>query len=235
MVQNNKTTRRRPGLMCKEYIKRPSQDMKNTCLQEICWIENEKKEPFWEYYKKYSPERLLLQFKESKTDRKEWEVIPFEQYYNLLKRYIDDPISARIPDNIVTNWITIICKNLAQVISIEKLFGRCAEFPFDAVEKFCDISIQDREKHHIIPYMNALSDIGFYEWATSPEGNPAWNDWGFKKVYDILTKYREDMEPGDKLILIDRCLNVVHGRGPMAEYFIEGGRKALDIIANKSS
>jgi hypothetical protein len=42
------------------------------------------------------------------------------------------------------------------------------------------------------------------------------------------------MDPGDKLILIDRCLNVVHGRGPMAEYFIEGGRKALDIIANKS-
>jgi hypothetical protein len=45
----------------------------------------------------------LLQFKESKADRKEWEVIPFEQYYNLLKRYMDDPISARIPDNIVTN------------------------------------------------------------------------------------------------------------------------------------
>lgn len=213
-----------------EYFRRPSPSMKKRCLEEVCSIENEKKEPFWEYYKKYSPERLLLQFRESKTDKKKWELIPFEQYRNLLKRYIENPIGARIPDYIVTDWITIICKNLAQVISIEKLFGRCAKFPFDAVKNFCNIDLQGSEEKCIFLCMGALSDCGFYDWAKSPEGNPGWNDWGFKKVSDILTKYREDMDPGDKLILIDRCLNVVHGRGPMAEYFIEGGRESLNKI-----
>ena len=229
-----KTTKRRP-MLCSEYIKRPSLNMRNECLQDVCWIENKKAEPFWEYYEKYSPERLLLQFKESKTDKKEWELIPFEQYHNLLKRYMKDPICARIPDSIVTNWIKIICKNLAQVISIEKLSGRCAKFPFDAIEKVYNITLRKNEECNIAISMNTLSYSGFYEWAVSPEDNPAWNDWGFKKVHDILANYREDMEPGDKLILIDRCLNVVHGRGPMAEYFIEGGRKSLDIIAGKIS
>ena len=90
-------------MMCLEYMQRPSPSMRNTCLEEVNCIENEQKEPFWEYYKEYSPERLLLQFKESKTDKKKWELIPFEQYNNLLKRYMENPIGARIPDNVVTN------------------------------------------------------------------------------------------------------------------------------------
>lgn len=221
-------------MMCLEYMQRPSPHMRNTCLEEVNCIENEQKEPFWEYYKEYSPERLLLQFKESKTDKKKWDLIPFEQYSNLLKRYMENPIGARIPDNIVTNWIMLICKNLAQVISIEKLFGRSAIFPFDDIKKVYNVPDHKDKEQHMLLCMNELSKSGFYKWAVSPENKSAYNDWGFKKVYDTLTKYREDMDPGDKLILIDRCLNVVHGRGPMAEYFIEGGRESLDRISSKT-
>lgn len=217
-------------MVCFEYLKIPSAKMLEENQQNIDCIESEKIEPFWGYYEEYSPERLLLQFKKSKEKVKTWQVIPATQYHNLLKRYMEDPIGSRIPDNIVTDWVMIICKNLAQVISIEKLFGRCSKFPYDAVENYYGIKANEDKKLRLIECMNRLSFSKFYYWAKSPQGNPAWNDWGFMKVYDILKKYREDMDPGDKLILIDRCLNVVHGRGPMAEYFIEGGKNTLDRI-----
>ena len=217
-------------MVCEEYLRGPSKRMRDDSQRDIDCIEKEKFFLFWPFYEKYSPEQILYQFKTKTSDTKTWDLIPYEQYRNLLKRFMEDPIGARIPDNIVTNWILIICKNLAQILSIQKLWGRCTKFPFADVEKFYNINkIKDLERYRI-NCMNELHHSGFYKWARTPEGNEAFNDCGFKAVYDILKKYREDMEPENKLMLIDRCLNVVHGRGPMAEYFIEGGKKSLDKI-----
>ena len=166
---------------------------------------------------------------ETDDEKKAWDLIPAEQYHALLKRYMDNPIAARTPDNVVTGWIELICKNMAQVISIEKLFGRTDDYPYDAVEKVMNWKFKRREMREA---MSLLSGSGFYKWAQTQEGRPSWNDWGFPQVYKILKEYRDDMDPGDKLILINRCIDVVHGRGPMAEYFLEGGIKACEWISN---
>ena len=217
-----------------QYAMSENEAFRKMIQEYIDCIESEKVEPFWEYYQKYCPERLLLQFRESKTKIKEWDLIPCEQYHNLLKRYMENPIGARIPDDIVTNWIMLICKNLAQLISIEKFYGRCSNFPYSAIDKYYNIKEHyDSNEENLKLYMNELFFSGFYKWAKSPQGTPAWNDLGFPRVYKILKEYREDMDPGDKLILVNRCLDVIHGRGLMAEYFIEGGEKSLIRISGK--
>ena len=215
---------------CLEYVSRLPIEIRNANQKDLNQIESEKTEPFWGYYQKYSPEWLLLQFKDRKTFTKQWDFIPFEQYHNLLKRYMEDPIRARIPDNLVSDWIIIIYKNLAQIVSINQLFGRGIEFPYEIVEKFYNIEPDEDCEKRLINCMNTLSFSGFYGWTTLPTNWPAWNDRGFIKVYTILKQYREDMDPGDKLILIDRCLNVIHGRDNMAKYFIEGGKESLNKI-----
>ena len=215
---------------CREYFESPHRSPFRSANQAaIDKIEREKVEPFWSYYKTYTPERLLRQFMETDDEKKAWDLIPAEQYHALLKRYMDNPIAARTPDNVVTGWIELICKNMAQVISIEKLFSRTDDYPYDAVEKVMNWKFKRREMREA---MSLLSGSGFYKWAQTQEGRPSWNDWGFPQVYKILKEYRDDMDPGDKLILINRCIDVVHGRGPMAEYFLEGGIKACERISN---
>ena len=215
---------------CEEYFQSPPHSPFRSANQAaIDRIEREKIEPFWSYYNEYNPERLLRQFMDTDDEKKAWDLIPAEQYHGLLKRYMDNPIAARTPDNVVTNWVELICKNLAQVISIEKFFGRTDVFPYDEVEKVMGCKFKHRERREP---MNILSGTGFYKWAETQEGRPSWNDWGFPKVYQILKEYRDDMDPGDKLILINRCIDVMHGRGPMAEYFLEGGIEACNRISN---
>lgn len=216
---------------CFEYVSIPTQGPFTEANQEkIDQIEREKVEPFWGYYQTYTPERLLLMFMNDENERRKWDLIPAEQYHNLLKRYMEDPISARIPDNIVTDWVMLICKNLAQVISTEKLYARTSVFPYDDVRKVFGFVPEPEE---IKSTMCMLSATGFYNWSLSPKKKPAWNDWGFPKVYEILKEYREDMDPGDKLILVNRCLDVLHGRGYMAEYFLEGGNTTSDKISKR--
>ena len=170
---------------------------------------------------------MLIQFRDSKDEVKQWDFIPAEQYHNLLKRYMDDPIGARIPDNVVTDWIRIIYRNLAQIISIEKLFGRLKNFPYDDVE---DVLGKLSEPGKLRLGMGLLSGTGFYKWAVLPSEHPGWSDFGFFDIYTILKEYRDDMEPGEKLILVNRCLDVTHYRGYMEEYFLEGGRGTSEKI-----
>ena len=221
-------------LYCSEFRYHPSRGSFTSENQRwIETIEKEKVEPFWSYYKMYNPERLLRQFMDTTDDKKKWDLIPAEQYHALLKRYMENPIAARTPDSLVSEWIFLICKNLAQVISIEKLYSRTDNFPYDVFWKI--FGEQPDELKYIEPInwaMGTLHETGFYEWAVSPWNRPAWNDWGFPKVYKILKEYKEDMDPGDKLVLVNRCIDVVHGRGPMAEYFIEGGAESCDAISN---
>lgn len=231
-----------PFHVCREYATIPSEEFRKTNQDKIGKIEEEKAYPFWDYYEEYTPERILLQFKNRKEGEKvkQWEVIPAEQYHTLLRRYMDNPVCARIPDSTVTDWIMLICRNLAQVISIEKLFARCTEFPESVIEDiYGAIKVPENYPEYLPKnqvfclHMEKLSVNGFYKWAVSPTGNPAWNDWGFFEVYQILKEYKDGMDPGDKLILVNRCLDVVHGRGKMSEYFIEGGDGTCNRISGK--
>jgi hypothetical protein len=77
---------------------------------------------------------------------------------------MDNPIGARIPDDIVTNWIMLICKNLAQLISIEKFYGRCSNFPYSAIDKYYNIKEHyDSNEENLKLYMNELFFSGFYK------------------------------------------------------------------------
>ena len=47
----------------------------------------------------------------------------------------------------------------------------------------------------------------------------------------ILHEYEPNMSTGEKLILVNRCLDVWHCRGDLSSAFIEGGAKVLTQIS----
>lgn len=51
-------------------------------------------------------------------------------------------------------------------------------------------------------------------------------------IFKILNTLKSDATKGEKLIAINRCLDVVHCRGDLSSAFIEGGKKTCSEISN---
>ena len=178
---------------------------------------------------------LLSEFfrdKKRGITKKQWDLIPAQQYQNLLTRYMQDPITARIPDNVVYNWFEKVVKNAFDIEYITELAGHSQWFPADEVQEEFDAWIG--EKYQITDYMSgyeALEAEGFYEWCSLPDGSDGWSDYGLEPIFNELSYYKPNMPAGDLLILINRVLHIGHCRGDLASAFIEGGSQSCSAIS----
>ena len=195
--------------------------------------ENTSDDLMYDIIEEYSEEDLLFEFLEDKEHgitRKQWDLIPAEQYKNLLNRYMaaPNPESARIPKNIVDNWIKLIMKNLISIDYITAFAGHEQYFPIDALE---NVFGNDVDWNNYSESSDYLDNIGFYDWCKFPDGSDAWSDYGIKPIYDLLKQYDYNMESSDMLLLINRILDITHCRGDLASAFIEGGSKTCSQIS----
>jgi hypothetical protein len=151
-------------------------------------------------------------------------------------QYGDD---MRFPENVLDEWFRIILTNTVRLNSNTGLAGHSEEFPIDDfkdayeeeyVEWCQNKGVEANYEYETIG--DFLEEIGFYDWLKLPDGSYAWSDYGINPIVKILSEYRHDMSPGEKLILINRCLDVWHNRGDLASAFIEGGSKSLTQASN---
>ena len=160
--------------------------------------------------------------------QKQWNLIPAQQYHTLLKRYMESPIMARIPYNVVNNWfLNIIVPNAIDINNITDFAGHSGYFPSEDVSDYFGVDIEGYGDG-----CEYLDSIGFYDWCVLPDGSDAWSDYGLKPLFDIIKLYNPNMEADEILILINRCLDVVHQRGDLSSAFIEGGKHSCDYISN---
>ena len=196
---------------------------------------NEEWGPVQDAWEDYSCSDLLFEFlsdKENGIKQKQWNVIPAEQYHNLLRRYMENPNMARIP-NIVKKWMDeIIIKNTLSINYITELAGHSQGFPYDDCESAFGEEIAEKLGDDFGNWCNYLDSLGFYEWCSLPDGSDGWSDYGLQPIYKILNEYNYDTSPEDTLILINRVLDVYHCRGDLASAFIEGGSNSCNYISN---
>jgi hypothetical protein len=69
----------------------------------------------------------------------------------------------------------------------------------------------------------------FDYYMNDPEGKMGGfiSDYGLKPLEELLVQLLRATTPEEKLLTIDRMLNVVHQRSDIAEWFVEGGSNAL--------
>jgi hypothetical protein len=196
---------------------------------------NEEWGPVQDTLEDYTCSDLLFEFlsdKENGIKQKQWNLIPSEQYHNLLRRYMENPSMARIP-NIVKEWMDeIIIKNTLSINYITDLAGHSQSFPFDECEAVFDEEIVEKLGYDFGNWCDYLDSLGFYEWCSLPDGSDGWSDYGLQPIYKILNEYNYDTSPEDTLILINRVLDVYHCRGDLASAFIEGGSNSCNYISN---
>ena len=103
-------------------------DIKQMVMECVYNLLNEDFRMLEDAYSEYSCQDILFEFlydKENGIKVKQWDLIPAEQYKNLLRRYMSAPTpqAARIPQNIVYNWMRLIVKNAISIEYITQLAG----------------------------------------------------------------------------------------------------------------
>lgn len=166
--------------------------------------------------------------KELGIDKKKWSVIPKEQYKNLLERYMTDPISARIPYSVVSKWLDIVKNNVETIKGIGNIWPLGGNrMKVDEINNYFSTDKSESE------LWKMLVNLGFLKWAKTVDGKWAYSDLGLPKLEAILSEERPDMTAEEILILINRCINVVHPRSDLSLLFIEGGSKTCSEISGK--
>ena len=190
---------------------------------------------------------LLSEFfsdKRNGVTKKRWRTIPARQYQSLLQRYMQDPITARIPENVVYDWFeNIVVANAFAIEHITELAGHSQYFPYDEVAdefdawmpgKYSTENEDGEMESSIVDYESgyeALEAEGFYDWCSLPDGSDGWSDYGIGPIFKELSYFKPGMPAGDLLVLINRVLHISHCRGDLASAFIEGGSESCSSIS----
>lgn len=186
------------------------------------------------FQEEYSEYDLLSDFmydKENDVKTIQFELIPALQYKNLLKRYMSapNPYMARIPEKTVDEWLEMTVRNFIKVVYITEFAGHSSYFPSD----YCkDMFGDDDGWDNFETASERLENMGFYDWCKLPDGSDGWSDYGIKPIYNIFSEYESDLEGYEKLLLLNRILDVGHCRGDLASAFIEGGSRTCSEISD---
>lgn len=184
----------------------------------------------------YDIYNLLSEFfedKENGVKTIQFNLIPKNQYINLIKRYMNIPDAFRIPDKIVDEWLEMIAINVWKLYYITELAGHASNWPSEDLSDFFE-NFEDAKNIDWMDYDESyeyLEKIGFYDWCKLPDGSDAWSDYGLEPIYKIFEEYKENMSGAEKLLLINRILDVTHHRGDLASAFIEGGSRTCSEVS----
>ena len=187
-----------------------------------------------EEYGEYDLLQEFISDRENGVMQKKWNLIPKEPYWNALRNYMQYGEAFRTPDYLIEDWLQIIYHNVLTLEYMTRLAGHSEGFTDE--ETLTDVFFSDDENVEIPSgyheWSEYLNEIGFYNWCKLPDGSDAWSDYGLKPLWNIITKIDDNTSKGEKLIAINRCLDVAHQRGDLASAFIEGGRQTCSQISN---
>lgn len=164
--------------------------------------------------------------------RMSWNVIDPVQYKKALELFMEQgPALFRFPDSIIDGWLKGAISNIYRLEATTALYGHTNWFPaYDIANHYgIDIDEIDDQYGYLSEY---LDKIGFYDWAVLPDGTWACSDYGFQQYDPILREYSSNLTVGQKLILLNRIIDVHHCRGNLSSAFIKGGAAACSAISN---
>lgn len=177
---------------------------------------------------------ILSEFESDKENGrtvKKWDLIPFEQYKNALIEFVRYGKFMRFPTKYIDRWCKIITQNTLSIQAITELAGHTSYLNIDDVN---DFFYGDENGNYFSNYHECyeyLDNLGFYDWCQLPDGSDAWSDYGLEPLYKLIMTLEEADTPEQKIVVINKILDVYHQRGDLASAFIEGGSKSLSDIS----
>lgn len=194
---------------------------------------------YYDFWDDYNPVYdILSEFLDDKKNGinvKKWNLIPFEQYRNALIQFVRYGEFMRFPTKYIDRWATIVTENTLSIQAITQLAGHSMYFPTDDLNDFFygDANGND-EGEKFQGYDDGyeyLENLGFYDWCKLPDGSDALSDFGLEPLIKLIMELEEQTTPEQKIVVINKILDVYHQRGDLASAFIQGGSKSLSQIS----
>lgn len=183
--------------------------------------------------------KVLDDFKNApKGSKQYWNLINPSQYNRALQDYMQNGDAMRFPERIIDEWIELIMRNSLQLQANTEISGHSSYFPEDNFREVFEDEYEEWCKnkgvepdYEFYSCFDFLDEKGWNDYAVAPDGRDAISDFGLKPLGNILNEYSPSLSVGEKLILVNRCLDVWHHRGDLASMFIKGGSKVLTQIS----
>jgi hypothetical protein len=101
-------------------------------------------------------------------------------------------------------------------------------------DKYDELPNRDELRNNLYEQMTGQF---FDYYMNDPEGKMGGfiSDYGLKPLEDLLFELLRAGSPEEKLLIIDRMLNVVHQRSDIADWFVEGGSSSLSQLSGSPS
>ena len=163
-----------------------------------------------------------------------------QMYQKALQEFTKYGQLIHFPTQYIYQWMGIIMKNTAILHNTTELCGHSKWFPIDDfVDYYFDGDYERWEEYKASKGENSdyyvawdfLEERGFDDWNKLPDGSDALSDFGIEPLEELISQYNENMSPEETLVLINKCLDIVHCRGDLASMFIKGGSKVLSQIS----
>lgn len=155
------------------------------------------------------------------------------QYKNALIEFTKFGEFFRFPTKIINNWKNICLRNTLLLAALTDIYGHSQHFPFD---EFYDVfEIPEEEQSHDWEDAFNLLDNVFHIDEYTPKfsnGHELISDYGLKPLYNLCLVLLKQNDPNEIIVTINKILDISHQRSDLAELFIEGGSKSLDMITN---
>jgi len=144
----------------------------------------------------------------------------------------EDPHHSNDPDQLEFNWghpdgkRKEIVKNDVETTDDPYLESLLSEVDPKSV------SFEDLKKM----LMDELIEKFLWYYIDDPAiGQPRLSDYGLKPLVDLTSELRSAYDSAQKVVIVDKMLNVVHQRSDLASWYVRGGSNALsDLSASPS-
>jgi hypothetical protein len=149
-----------------------------------------------------------------------------------LKNNYEDPNQTEIPyDDPTQPYRKKDVRNLPQSFEPNKNYNieniPFAEYIHEHRENIGTMDTDEIRKD----LMEILENHFFEYYSTDSKGNNIMSDYGSDPLIKLAYQLSREDDPAQKIVIIDRMLNVAHQRSDLAFWFIEGGSATLSDIS----
>lgn len=164
-------------------------------------------------------EKILIGF--SKASEGERFMFPLIKAARMKKIWVDFGRIGIIRDEKgLDNIAEQMLNNIALLDATNALLGHSQEDPVEMVER-AGMDLDEQGVERLLYY---LRDPDTGVWYVS--------DYGLPYLHGAYALILRSSTPEERLYAVDKALNVVHQRSDLASWFVEGGTKTLNEIAN---
>ena len=147
-----------------------------------------------------------------------WHTVPYQTLKRIWQTFAHKHTLSYSEERILDQIAATIIENVLKIQAITMFYGHTQLDPDEILESHGYPTTEE---------MDEDVENNFYEYF-EPEGKPpAYSDYGLDILLKHVAEYIEANTDAEKIMALDRLLQVTHMRGDLAELFVEGGTDAL--------